>query len=310
MHSLELFRRMARLRVALCATFVLALAGCDSTEPLTPDSSTPPDAADDGLAASPAQASAFAGGIPFGTFALPTTQFGSRYNGAHRNIAPFLLVKELAAIKKRGGRVVLMFAGHEKHYKQGGHFSLTKWKARVNRFRGVNFSSFINDGTIIGHYLIDEPQDKANWGGKPVSPAVLEEMARYSKQLWPKMATIVRVEPGYLGHNHRHLDAAWAQYLSRMGPPDKYIRQKVALAQQRRLGLIIGFNLLYGGTNRTRITASQIKSWGSALLSSTYPCAFISWQYNAGYLSSNAIKDAMATLRRKAQSRPFRSCRS
>jgi hypothetical protein len=304
-------RRIARLRAPVLVALILAFTGCDSTEPFTPDSSTPPDASDDGLAASPAQASAFAGGIPFGTFAQPTSEFGSHYNGAHRNIAPSLLVKELAAIKARGGRVTLMFAGSELHYKDGnGHFSLAKWKARVDRFRGVNFSSFINDGTIIAHYLLDEPQDRTNWNGQQVSPAVVEEMARYSKQFWPAMPTVVRVEPSYLASNHRYLDAAWAQYLSRMGPIDDYIREKVAAAQQRGLQLIVGFNLLYGGTNKTRMTASQLTSWGSTMLSNPYPCAFISWQYNSNYLAPSSIKSAMLTLRRKAESRSSKSCRS
>ena len=52
--------------------------------------------------------------------------------------------------------------------------------------------------------MIDEPNDPANWNGQAVSPAVLEEMGKYSKQLWPEMPTIVRVEPNYLGMNHKY----------------------------------------------------------------------------------------------------------
>jgi hypothetical protein len=288
---------------------MLALAACESSEPFNPESSTPP--VPEGMAAAPTVASAFAGGIPFGYFRQPTSEFGSRFNGAHRNIAPYALVKELAAIKARGGKVVLMFAGNERHYKEGGHFSLTKWKARVNRFKGVNFGPYVNDGTVIGHYLIDEPNDPFNWGGKPVTPAVMEEMAKYSKQLWPNMPIVVRVEPSYLSSNHRYLDAAWAQYLSRKGTAGDFIKKNVAAAQQRGLGLIVGLNVLYGGTpNGTRMTASEVESWGSTLLGSTYPCAFISWQYNSGYLSSSGILSAMSALRRKAESRGTKSCRS
>jgi hypothetical protein len=86
---------------------MLALAACESSEPFNPESSTPP--VPEGMAAAPTVASAFAGGIPFGYFRQPTSEFGSRFNGAHRNIAPYALVKELAAIKARGGKVVLMF---------------------------------------------------------------------------------------------------------------------------------------------------------------------------------------------------------
>ncbi len=307
-YTFKLSRRIARLRAPVLAALLIALTGCDNAKSFDPGAS---EAADQGpTIEGPLASASFAGGIPFGTFAMPITAFGDRFNGAHSNVAPQLLLEELAAIKARGGKVVLAISGSPRYYVTDGHFSLTKWKERVNRFKGVNFSSYVNDGTVIGHYLIDEPNDPANWNGQPVTPSVLEEMAKYSKQLWPGMATIVRVEPSYLASNHHYLDAAWAQYLSRRGPADDYIRRNVADAQQRGLGLVVGHNLLKGGTpNGTPMTASEVESWGSALLSSTYPCAFISWQYDESYLSSSSMKSAMDALRRLAQNRSSRTCR-
>ena len=307
-YTFKLSRRIARLRAPMLAALLIALAGCDNAESFDPGV---PEAADPGPAIGDPMASAsFAGGIPFGIFALPSTAFGDRFNGAMQNNWPQYLLSELAEIKARGGKVVLTFVGAEQYYKEDGHFSLTKWKARVDRFKGTNFSSYINDGTIVGHYLIDEPNDPANWNGQPVPPSVLEEMAKYSKQLWPDMTTIVRVEPGYLAGNHHYLDAAWAQYLSRKGAADEFIRRNVADAQQRGLGLVVGHNLLRGGTpNGTPMTASEVESWGSALLSSTYACAFISWRYDEAYLSSSSMKSAMDALRRLAENRSSRTCR-
>jgi hypothetical protein len=78
----------------------LSLLACDSTDSLNPDRSTTPDPVDQGPALTddgevqmavpvePELATAFAAGIPIGSFALPNSQFGSRYNGAHRNIWP------------------------------------------------------------------------------------------------------------------------------------------------------------------------------------------------------------------------------
>jgi hypothetical protein len=59
------------------------------------------------------------------------------------------------------------------------------------------------------------------------------------------------------------------------------------------------------------MSASLIKSAGSALLSTTYPCAFISWEYDGEevYLATTEVKDAMKSLRAKAQNRSFKSCR-
>ncbi len=320
-HGFKLSRRFAHLRAPLCAALVLALAGCDKPDSFGPDHLAPADAAETLVAdeswmeavpvGDPGLAAVTRRGIPIGHFAQPVSTFGRIYNGGHKNFSPNGIVRELSAIRARGGRVVVAFAGSPRYYKENGHFSLTKWKARVNRFRGINLSSFVKDGTITGHYMIDEPNDPANWRGKRVPPSVLEEMAKYSKRLWPGMATIVRTEPSYLARNHRYLDAAWAQYLSRKGAPEAFLRRNVADAQNRRVGLVVGLNVLHGGTpNGTKMTAKQVKSWGSTMLNSSYPCAFISWTYDGRFLTSRGMSDAMGALRRKAQERSNRSCRS
>jgi hypothetical protein len=184
---------------------------------------------------------------------------------------------------------------------------MNKWKARVDRYKGVNISSYINDGTIIGHLLIDEPNDPANWNGRPVTPATLEEMAKFSKSLWPNLPTLVRVAPGYLATNHRYLDGAWAQYLWRRGDVKKYIAQSVSDAQKRGLSLVVGLNVIHGGNPQgTKMTASEVETYGSALLSTSYPCAFLSWKYDAGYMSS--VGNALDKLRAQARNRPAKSC--
>ncbi len=321
-HSFKLSRRLARFRVVGVAALLLGLAACDDS--LNPDSSTTPDPVDQGptigddgsitlaTPAAPQMASSFAGGVPVGLFALPTSELGSRYNGAMRNIAPDQLVSQLSEIRSRGGKVILMMAGSQPYYKNAdGSFSMSKWKARVDRFRKVNFSSFISDGTVIGHYLIDEPYDPHNWGGKPVGGSTIEEMAKYSKDIWPSLKTIVRAEPYYIkwSGTYRYLDAAWAQYLWRKGDVNDYLQKNVSTAKQMGLGLVVGLNVYKGGSpNNSWMTPTEVVNWGSALLSSGYACAFISWQYGPDQIESSAMKDAMSTLRRKAENSAQRSC--
>jgi hypothetical protein len=320
-HSFKLSRRFARFRALGAVTVLLSLAACDDS--LNPDRSTTdpvdqvPVAGDDGditlvTPAAPTLASSFAGGIPIGLFAMPTSEYGSRYNGALRNIGTGQLVSQLSAIKARGGKVVLMMAGSQPYYKNSdGTFSLSKWKARVDRFRHVNISSYINDGTILAHYLIDEPYDPRNWSGHPVGGSTLEEMAKYSKSIWPSMKTVVRAEPSLIKWNgsYRALDAAWAQYLARKGDVDDYIRKEVSAAKQMGLGLVVGLNVLKGGTpNGSWMSPQEVEKFGSALLSTGYACAFISWQYGPNNLETASMRDAMSALRRKAENVPSRSC--
>ena len=283
--------------LVVCAT----LAGCEHTTALGP-----------GERVAPASV-AFAGGIPFGLFQLPNTAFGDRYNGAHRNILPADLLASLSAIQSRGGRVVLVLAGGPNNYKDAeGHFSFELWRARVDRFRSVDFSSYVTDGTVFGHYLLDEPNDPANWNGQPIPGDTLEAMARYSKQIWPELATVVRVEPAYLAKSaldYQHLDAAWAQYVYRKGDVRDFISRNVLDAQSLGLGLIVGLNILAGGPGGVPMTAGEVRDWGTVLLGSAYPCAFLSWKYEATYLGNDDVGEAMDVLRSQAQGRGTRTCR-
>jgi hypothetical protein len=68
-------------------------------------------------------------------------------------------------------------------------------------------------------------------------------------------------------------------------------------------------NVIKGSLTKGTVSASQVKLYGTALLSSSYPCAFISWQYRDDYFSSGGIKDAMSYLRGKAENRSFKTCR-
>jgi hypothetical protein len=307
-YTFKLSRRIARLRAPLFAALLFALIGCENANSFDP---SPADGGDSGPATDgPLTSASFAGGIPFGMAAQPLTAFGDRFNGAKLTIGPSLIMEELPIIRSRGGRVVIMLAGSPTNYVDGdGHFSLSKWKARVDRFKGKDLSSYINDGTIVGHFLLDEPSDPRNWNGRPVPASVVEEMAKYSKQLWPAMPAIIRAPPDYMNYNHRYLDAAWAAYLWRRGSASDYLKKSVADAQARGLALVVGMNVLRGGNpNGTGMTPSEVESWGSAMLNSSYPCAFLMWEYNTNYLESSAMRSAMDALRRQAQARSTRTC--
>lgn len=262
-------------------------------------------------------------GIPFGTFHLPPASYGRPLNGNITTLSPYLLLSYLSQAKRTGTRVILSFSGNEKTFQNANRsFSLSKWQARIRRFHGINFTSYINDGTIIGHYLIDEPSDPTNWGGRLVSRATLDAMARYSKQLWPRLPTVVRAPPKYLkGYKYRYLDAAWAQYHSRFGSPAAYIATAVRDAKAAGLQLVTGMNSLAGSNSsglrgyysprgNWSMTASQVRTWGGAIMANTYPCAFLNWRYNQFYQARSDIKSAYGYLLAKARARTTKSCRA
>jgi len=312
---IELARRATRLRAIPLVALATVFGACNATDNLTSTSEVSDTPADVPAAAEPTDISlstTFRGGIAIGYFGMPTSVYGAVYNGAVRNIYPSYLKAELAAIKNRGGKIILSLAGHEKYLKTSdGRFSLTKWKAQVARYRNVDFSSYIKDGTVIANKLIDEPNDYHNWGS-PISGSTLEEMARYSKSLYPGLPTLVRAEASYLAKfstQYRYLDGAWAQYLTRKGTASDFIKRNVADAQKKGLSLVTGLNVTHGGPNRTQMSASLVKSAGSTLLNSSYPCAFMSWDYKSSY-TSGSIGDAMRYLSSMAKARTTKSCHS
>lgn len=308
------------MRAPLIAATILLVTSCDTRDPITApgsDSESPASPV-----TQPALAIAYSGGMPFGLYMTPTPALGSNYNATVANAYLWLpqltrptniMLAELAAIKSRGAKVIVNLAGGYRNYlDEQGRFSLAKWKARIDAYKTTPFSSYITDGTILAHKLIDEPNDASNWGGIPVPPATVEEMARYSKQLWPTMATVTRTESTYLAQwtgTYRYLDGAWAQYVTRKGDPSAFIKRNVADAKLKGLSLITGLNVRKGDFGKP-MSASLIKSAGSTLLSTSYPCAFISWEYDTDYLATPGVVDALKYLRAKALNRPYKTCGS
>lgn len=258
-------------------------------------------------------------GIPFGPYHLPPSSYGHRFTGTLRASHPLTLLTDLEAARRAGARVMLGLVGSERRIRGvDGHFSLETWKRRVDRYRRFDISSYIEDGTIIAHYIMDEPHDPSNWAGRTVSRADVDEMAKYSKQIWPSMLTVIRGWPDYLkGYEYKYLDAAWAQYSDRFGDIDQFISNNVRDARSSGLGLVVGLNLLAGGDrtgikgfydNKYAMSASTVRQWGNKLLDEGYVCAFISWKYDPDYFSRSDIKSALEDLSEKARNRPKRPC--
>lgn len=296
--------RPSSLRAPLLALLVLAFAGCDGADRLT--SITSKDA--------PVNFSSTRfSGIPFGTFALPSGMYGSIYTGGHVNPEqPEYLLSRLAGIRSAGARVVLALAGGPAKFTNAdGTFNFDLWKARVDRYSGIEFTSYISDGTVLGHYLIDQPNCSTCWGGQAIPPDMVEAMAQYSKAIWPTMTTVARADPtwleGYSGQ-YVYLDAGWAQYVARKGTVESYLAANVAAAQSEGLGLIVGLNLFDGGPDGSQTSAKQVKTWGATLLGSSYTCAFISWKYDSAYFSRSDIQSAMEFLSSKAKRHAPSSC--
>jgi hypothetical protein len=240
------------------------------------------------------------------------------------SISPSNVLANLSAARAKGGRVVLKLCKGKDSYVKNtdGTFSITKWKSLVSQYRNVNLDPFIKDGTIIGHYLIDEPHRAQRWGGKAISYSTLEEMAKFSKDIWPDLSTMVRVTPSWLGgasFTWKYVDAGWTQYRSTMGDPARWVKSEADAASREGLGLVVGLNVLDGGNGSSKIrgyssgkwamSATEIRNYGSAMLGVSQACAYFNWTYDSDYYGRTDIKNAMADVSGLARKHAKTSCR-
>lgn len=264
-----------------------------------------------------------------GGWELVDSMFTSAHVSPHSNTA----VSELEAAKADGKSVILLLARSAGNYKNpDGTFSLDLWKAEIDQFSAIDLSPWIDDGTLLAHYLVSEPMSRSRWGGEVIPVEILDEMARYSKELWPTMPTTVREQPTDLlihsggfetpvpGWRWTYLDAGWARYSARKGPVDEFVSDEVDAARAQGLGLLFGLNVLAGGDGSSDVVGyadgwvmspEELLEYGTKLIAEPYGCANIMWHLNHDgipYFGVPEIEKVMLELAEMARSRDPVSC--
>jgi nucleoid-associated protein YgaU len=154
----------------------------------------------------------------------------------------------------------------------------------------------------------------------------VEEMARYSKSIWPSLPTVVRAPPGWLrrsGLTWQYLDIAWAQWAagseeSEGKTPEQFRDENVAEAKAQGLGLVMGMNLLNGGdgssgepgnrSGRWEMSAAEVVRVGTVLAETPYACAVLSWRYDAAFEQRPGTPAALDKVAAAAADRGGISC--
>jgi hypothetical protein len=269
-------------------------------------------------------------GIPFGEFGLAPEHFGAPYTGAIVLVSRSQAGSVLRAAQRERLRLVLNLAGGRDHYRNpDGTFNLELWKSRIDAYRDVDFSPYVREGLVLAHYLVDEPDARRSWGGQQISRVQLEEMAAYSKSIWPTLPTAVRATPRWLRAGdtaYQYLDIAWAQWA---GPfrgagagltPEQFRDENVAWAKELGLGLVFGMNYLDGGdgssgvvgtepnSNWWQMSAAELAHVGTVLVGAPYACALLSWRHDAGFEHRPGVREALDSVAAVAAARGGTSC--
>lgn len=259
------------------------------------------------------------GGVPWGPNDIPPQLYGEPYTGSKVYFAPARTVEKLEEARDAEMHVIVKLAGKQEHYQNpDGTFNLDLWKAQMDRYRDVPFDRFVADGTIVAHQIVSEAKAPDQFGGSVIPNDVLDEMAAYSRSIWPTMPTLVRADATDLeeqaagndtpwpGWTWQHLDAASSRYLVRKGDPAAYAAAEQASADRQGLALAMGLNVLSGGDGSSgfpspelsgawAMSADELRTYTAALLEHTRACSLEMWKYfsTTSYFTEPEIAEAM-----------------
>ena len=270
-YSFKLSRRIARLRAPLLAALIVSMVRLRnrsmSLNPAShhysgPRSARPDDGGREQATGRGLGSRRLRRRHSFGIFAQPTSEFGSRYNGAMRNIGP-QCSSASGGHQARGGQCRAHARRQQKHYLAGAISTSTS--GRLGSIGSRDQFHLLHRRRHHHRPLPDRRAERpANWGGKPVrrrrsrrwrstasgsGPAWRLSSARILLHQPATAVSVPRCRLGPVPH--------------RMGDPRSYIPGQVSDAQKRRVGPFRGAQRLRGGIpNGTRMTASEIETVG------------------------------------------------
>jgi hypothetical protein len=257
------------------------------------------------------------------------TVFQTASEDPHYTAANFLPLVRAADLQ-----VTLRLTGNNPAYTTDGNFDLQKWKDNLLAWQTACevdddcIQPYIDDGTLVGHMLID---DIFTFSGTDPTAAELDEMARYSEELFPGLMTFVRCKASDVlnllpdGETYTHLDAVVNQYTNFQGfsdgPIAEYVAEQAAAADALGLAVINGLNIADGGDGSSGVdgwssgmfamSAEEIATYGEALLDrEAFPSLimFLMWEYDgqelwsdgtsigSDYFDQSALQEAIESL--------------
>ena len=316
-YTFKLSRRLARLRGPLIASPSSPSSDAVSSDAFDPGHDGPGTP----LPPTPALATSFAGGIPCGIFAQPTERIRQPGTTAPmRTISPTsfwkssprsraVAARSCSCSRARSNYLQEFRRDLQLHRVEGtdrqvplGQFLLLR--QRRDRHRALPDRRAIRSGELSGVSRSRGPRS-TRWPSTASrsGPAWRPSSGRSRPHQVERDLPVPRRRLG-------PVRSPRPQGHQRLPPRERHGRPADGSGPGRRAQLSKGAPRHRTRTGGSPMTPSEVKEWGGALLSSTYPCAFISWQYEDRLLSSSGMGAAMDTCARRPRTGPPRAASS
>jgi hypothetical protein len=260
-------------------------------------------------------------GIPFGSWECEAPDNLGPFNLCIRS-AGYWIAGELAELQPLKGKLMLSQGGYEK-FKTNGIYDPAKYYAWVQTLKPyvAAWQPYLENGTLMGVQVIDDV-GTMNWGGKAITKAQQDEMAKWWKQLVPGITTFTREKAtGLTGHTWAYLDASITQYNARyMGDITKWRDSNVVAAKAAKLGLAFSLNVLNGGkivagcyhgeeSAYCAMSPTELRTYGAVQAAAPDACGLVSWKTDAAYHAMPGVTDAFKYLAGLAAAHSAATCR-
>jgi len=244
---------------------------------------------------------------PFGPFNPPTTEFGFPYTGGFLDLKISTALSTLASAKASNMHVFVHLTGGRSNFQTStGAFDLTKWKAQLDNWKSLvpQIQGFVDDGTIIGHMMLDEPQDPNNWDGNTVPCSDILGAADYSHSstFWPNMPAGAGTHATWIADQpcdwlNSKFDFTLTPYTYARGETyQNFLTDNIAAANRIGVTFYASLNVLDGGTTKgTEMTQQQIQDAGAYFLCNGAN-GLTMWKWDSTFFTRTDIQAAMDYL--------------
>lgn len=198
--------------------------------------------------------------------------------------------RDLPALQSAGVKAIVALAGGKPQFSDPrGCFSGELWKQSIDKHDVEEIQRYVDSGTIVGLYAVDEPHD---WKCGP-SYADIDAICAYANSKWPKMPCGVNAPPSWMERGRQqmpHVGFLFVQYSARKGTVKDWTARQVSESSWFKGDVWLSVQLL-----QPRISVAEFKSAGLEICSA-HPRGVMFWKWSDEWFAQPGAREAAQAI--------------